>query len=220
MAHKLLSLNGKAMETDLDSGLCEEKRALKHAQLTRLWTTISLFAVVSVLEVETISRIAFLNAHRLHCFIVTFVIGAAFFLWRQKLEHDKSGVDLILSFYRNPRYWASLLVTAAVVTQVVLPFRSPPAVIEVVRARPMVPKVEPPPAPPLPPPAPEPEVRIIEFPDLQLSGVVLNGKKSAAVLNGRTILVGEHIGGVRLIDVTETQVVVEKDRFEKTIKMD
>jgi hypothetical protein len=56
-----------------------------------------------------------------------------------------------------------------------------------------------------------------EFPALNLSGVILNGSHSSALINGQTVAQGDMIEGVRLVAVYENKVIVEKDGCRKTI---
>lgn len=56
-----------------------------------------------------------------------------------------------------------------------------------------------------------------EFPELRLTGVILHGSRSSAVINQRTLRKGEFIDGVRLVEVHENRVVVEKDGVQKAI---
>lgn len=55
------------------------------------------------------------------------------------------------------------------------------------------------------------------FPELRLTGVILQGSRSSAVINQKTLRKGEYIDGVRVVEIHENRVVVEKDGMQKTI---
>jgi len=50
-----------------------------------------------------------------------------------------------------------------------------------------------------------------------VSGVSLNGKLSSAIINKKTVLIGEMIEGVRLVGVLEDEVMVEFSGFTNRI---
>jgi len=52
---------------------------------------------------------------------------------------------------------------------------------------------------------------VVKFPPLQLEGVVLNGAKSSAVINGQVVFLGEGIGNVLLVSVAANSVEVALD---------
>ena len=56
-----------------------------------------------------------------------------------------------------------------------------------------------------------------EFPELKVSGLVVNGAKSSAVINSEVVLVGERIRGVTLLEVTNSEIKVEYRGFRKVI---
>jgi hypothetical protein len=49
---------------------------------------------------------------------------------------------------------------------------------------------------------------VVKFPALELAGVVVNGDRSSAVINGRVLRIGEMIGAVTLVSVDSTRAVV------------
>ena len=49
---------------------------------------------------------------------------------------------------------------------------------------------------------------MVKFPALELAGVVVNGDRSSAVINGRVLRIGEMIGAVTLVSVDSTRAVV------------
>jgi hypothetical protein len=116
----------------------------------------------------------------------------------------------VLRFFRNPHFWGVIFVCASVTIYLILPLMWPlraPVVSEVkVRAR----QVESPVAVTNAVETPEPEP---EFPPLQVTGLVVNGARSSAVINGRVVMVGETIEDVQLTEVAENGVVGKKRGF-------
>jgi hypothetical protein len=49
----------------------------------------------------------------------------------------------------------------------------------------------------------------VSFPPLKLQGIVFNGAKSSAVINGQVLAPGEQIGNVALVAVAPGYVTVE-----------
>ncbi len=76
------------------------------------------------------------------------------------------------------------------------------------------------PPPPKPPTPPEPPKIVIppvtkgltaEFPELKLHGIVTGKKKTFAVVNGKTLSVGDRVEGVILVRIGTDSVTLEKD---------
>jgi hypothetical protein len=55
------------------------------------------------------------------------------------------------------------------------------------------------------------------FPAMELAGVVLNGNKSSALINGRILHVGEMLGNVQLVSVDEEHATVELGGYTRTL---
>jgi len=108
-------------------------------------------------------------------------------------SHDHSDP---LSFLRQLHFWGGVLLIAALpifflCRGYMRPKPAPVAAVPVKK--------------PLPP-APEPEV---VFPELKVQGVVCSGAKSTAVVNGRTVQLGEQTEGVRIIAINPEGITVE-----------
>jgi hypothetical protein len=122
----------------------------------------------------------------------------------------------ILGFYRSFRFYGTVVsVTASLLFVYALMLRPPvPAQARVASvAPPVVVKPVPKSGPEKPPAAPVAP----KFPELKLTGVILNGSRSSAVINQRPVTKGEFIEGVQLVEVHEKNVVVEMNGFRKTI---
>ncbi|HHY84159.1 MAG TPA: general secretion pathway protein GspB [Verrucomicrobia bacterium] len=118
--------------------------------------------------------------------------------------------DHPLRFLKRLDFWGALVVIAAV--PACLLARTPEPEVRPVPPPPVVQKSEPPPPPPPAPP--------LEFPTLRVRGLVCNGDRSSAVINGRTVQVGEVIEGVTLVAVEEDSITVELQGQRKTITLD
>jgi hypothetical protein len=115
----------------------------------------------------------------------------------------------ILRFYKSFRFYGTVIsITAALVFVYALMLKpAAPVEVRLVPAELPTPKLQS--VMPVAPPT--------EFPELRLTGVILHGSRSSAVINQKTLKVGDCIDGVRLVEVHENRVVVEKNGLEKTI---
>jgi len=61
-------------------------------------------------------------------------------------------------------------------------------------------------------PQPRPEITMppppVVFPPLQLQGIILQGVRSSALINGRVLFIGEDISGVQLVAIDSEHVTV------------
>ena len=71
----------------------------------------------------------------------------------------------------------------------------------------------PPTAPPAPAAPPKPE-----FPALQLQGIFYRPSKPSAVINGRTLGVGDQLGGVKILAIEPQAVKVEFNGETRTLQ--
>lgn len=76
------------------------------------------------------------------------------------------------------------------------------------------PKPPPQPVVTLPPPKPP-----VTFPRLRLEGLVVNQGRSAAIINGRVLWIGERIGNVRLVAVDTVSATVELDGQTNVLRL-
>lgn len=136
------------------------------------------------------------------------LLGVVLLILEPTARFQRANELRILRFYRSPRFYGLVIsVSSALIMGfafAMTPIRATARQINgrkplppVVRAEPVVK------APPT-------------FPCLKVTGVVINGRKSFALINGRTVQLGEYFSGVRLARVNEDFVVVELDGFEQT----
>jgi len=97
-----------------------------------------------------------------------------------------------LAPFKSRRFWGMILMLSAVTLTAASAYRY---------AQP-----KPKPAVPVPP-----RVPAVTFPPLKLSGLVVHGTQSSALINGQVLLVGEYIGNVRLVAVDAEHATVELD---------
>ena len=115
-------------------------------------------------------------------------------------------IDDPLSFLRSSKYWGLIIIISAAMLTGVVNYRRPTVeavvhtrvtitnfiyitnVVTITNQKP-----------------------VVRFPPLELAGVVVNGDKSSAVINGRVLRVGEMIGNVTLVAVDSNHAMVALD---------
>ena len=111
-----------------------------------------------------------------------------------------------LAFLLQGRYWGFILILSATIIYLIwLCVRDKPHAPPVVQPKPVVARLAPPPP--------------IVFPALKLQGLVLNGNRSHAVINGTILFVGERIGAVRLAAVEADAVTVEMGGQTRVLRL-
>ena len=78
-----------------------------------------------------------------------------------------------------------------------------------------------------PPPPPPPVAKVapvavpeVKFPPMKVTGIVYNGDKSTAVINGRTVQVGEMIEGVRVVSIKPGVITLELSGKTKELQVE
>jgi hypothetical protein len=154
-----------------------------------------------------------------HTSIALGLYGLALYFFRSKKSRKTLSEEDVLRFYQRPRYWSYIVLASAALiftlcSALLVPEREKPAVVE---------KKKPLPAPmliPEPVVKPPPSPKTVEFPALTITGVLLNGEKSSAIINGDTMHLGEYIEGVKLVDVVSEGVVVELEDSKKAFPLE
>lgn len=105
-----------------------------------------------------------------------------------------------LFFLKQLHFWGAVFLIATLPTFFLCrgymkPKPAPVAVVPVEKPQP-------------PPPEPEPEPEVV-FPELKVQGVVCSGARSTAVINGRTVQLGELFEGVRVVAIDPEGITVE-----------
>jgi hypothetical protein len=112
----------------------------------------------------------------------------------QEAPAKQPALDNPLAPFKGRRFWGLILMLSAAALTAASAYRyAQPEPIPAVRVRP-----------------PEPAVAVT-FPPLELSGLIVHGTQSSALINGQVLLVGEYIGNVRLAAVDAEHATVELD---------
>lgn len=183
---------------------------LKPSKAARTGASITLLTVLCGGGVEAFGGVPVQQTRVLGLGIIA-LIGVILLCVRFRSYLEPPTAEQILRFYRNPHYWGVILLFGAAVIYFTLPFVYPIKPIEVAAKIP-APIQAPPPSPPL-----VPAPAGLEFPAIKVSAVVLNGKRSSVVVNGETVMLGERFLGVRLIQVTATNITVQSG--ERTMQV-
>jgi len=178
----------------------QEKQALWFSRATRFGATVAVVSVLSIGFTAVIKVFPVSEPYFTYGVGVVVVAGLLTLVIDIERYRRKATPEEILAFHRNPHFWGCVvLLTGAVVFAVCKPAPL------VVRAR-TIPRAPTNAAP-----------RAVEFPDLQVTAVVVNGERSAATLNGSVVLLNECVQGVKLVGVSETNVVVELSGVRKDV---
>jgi len=136
---------------------------------------------------------------------LSWIIGQFSEVKRAQLDHAKDGDcqnalgEHPLLFLRSLRYWGMILVVSTLPVYSFSSLRHSRATdprASVADAKPAV-----------------------VFPPLELHGLILNGAKSSAIINGEVLFIGEGIGTVQLISVDGEQVTVALEGQTKVLSM-
>src|SRR5437660_631908 len=159
--------------------------AVKAAVTTRarLGFAIALGALIGVGEAEACKHIPLLRLNV--SFFCVAVAGAGFFSWvlGQVTERASAKSEHPLIFLTSLRYWGMILIVSTAGLYSLNALRQPRAVVAPAKA-------------------------VAVFPPLELQGLVLNGAKSSALINGKVLFVGEGIGDVQLVAVDQEHATV------------
>lgn len=131
----------------------------------------------------------------------------------QDVPADQAAARHPLAFFKSGKYWGMILVFSAAILSVVAAARRTP--VMAVRARPRPAVVA----------AVTNVVTItnetptVSFPPMILRGIVLNGAKSAAVINGQVLYIGEGFSNVVLVAVDAEHATVELKGQTQTLTL-
>jgi hypothetical protein len=196
---------------------------------SRLGFLIAVVVLVTIGEKAAIAKFEALQP--LSPFICIGVAVAGFLSWgagrwaearRAGLNEDQDvpleevAAEHPLAFLHSGKYWGMILILSAAMLTCVLACPHPQPALSV-RARPQLTLtnsititnvVTITNAPP-----------VVSFPPLKLAGVVINGAKSSALINGRVLQVGEGIGKVLLVAVEADHATVALEGQTKVLTL-
>lgn len=189
---------------------------VKSSLRARLGAFIATISVLTAAGVVLFHEIDFLRPYLTHSMIALGFAGLGAVIQGQ-MRRQQLSEEEVLQFYHDPAYWGRCMIVSAGLTYLVAAFffaeEQPITKVLAQTGKPPVQLEEPASAPP----EEITEEAAPEFPELTLRGVVLNGEKSTALIDGYTVQKGEFVKGVRLVEVSEAGVVVEMDGQFRTI---
>jgi len=191
------------------------KKQRKAAYNVRSGLTVALIVVMTSLGLAAFSHFSFLRPYLVPATICLGVLSLALYCFRVKRSGSDLAAEEILQFYYNPGYWSFVITVTAVLTYGLFSAlfaehkQAQPLVVQASEAK----QIE---APPAEPQEPEPVVVLPEFPPLHVTGLILNGTNSSAVINRLTVQLGETINEVKVVDILPEGVVVELAQQRKT----
>lgn len=197
----------------------EERQALLYSKLTRIGVALAVLCLGTILCVQLFGRLLHSEAARNRAVFALGGIGAVLLLTQILTYFRKTNAHKILLFYRDPHFWGLVTSLTAIATYIALPLihplQKPELIVMAAPAPAPAPLPEPAPAP-LPEPQSEPEpIKPPSFPELQVRGVVLNGSRSCAVIDGKTVMIGEPVGEGTLATVSEGLITIDIRGFKK-----
>jgi len=190
-----------------------EPEPLRSSFHVRSGVSVAVIIMLTALGFGAFNYFRILRPFIPHTAVVMSLCGLALY-W---FQHDKTSANLseedVLHFYQRPRYWSFIVLASAALTftlcsTLLVVKREKPSVVE--KEKPIAePVVELPPTP-----------KTVVFPALTVTGVVRNGERSSAIINGGTVHLGEYIEGVKLVDVASEGVVVELEDSRKAFSLE
>ena len=193
----------------------EQSRALRNSRLTRLGAGVATLCACTGAGGWMIGTLMRTQSGRNQVVIGICVAGLVLVACQLGAYGRAPTADQVLRFFRNPHFWGVEFICASVTIYLILPLMWPlqPSVAEVkVHARP---KVE----APMVSNVVEAAESAPEFPALEVTGLVVNGARSSAMINGRVVMLGESIDGVELAKVAENGIVGKKSGFTHGYRM-
>lgn len=193
----------------------ESEEAMRAVYLRAARRTRASSAAVAIIVISAIGCCVFRFAverspQALQGIFLLGFLGVALLIMERAVRPQEASDVRILQFYKSPRFYGTVMIISSGLVLIFAFVTSPLPVTARIFKRP---NAQPP--PPLPEPA---VVKPPEFPILDVAGVILSGSRSSALINGRTVLVGEFINDVKLVEVREDSVVVELQGFKKSVQ--
>jgi hypothetical protein len=155
------------------------------------------------------------NPYGIQAVLLMGIVGIVMLNLGRTMKSKRMTELAILRFYKSARFYGSVISVSACLVFCYALVIGPKAEV---RARTVI---QPAPLPPNTPVAeiiPEPAFpQPPKFPKLELTGVILSGSHSSAIINTKTVRQGDWIEGVRLVEVRENSIVVELEGYRNTI---
>jgi len=193
---------------------------MTHQRKILIGFSLALTIALTVGFLQLVVLVQVLHAHSHLVALAVALLGLAFLvLGRNQSDNASQQKTLTLSeiadehplgFFKKLRYWGYILFVAAVTTSFVNQYRSTPLVVAPKPTlEPKVAEAAPAPEPAAKPAAPP------KFPKLILTGMICNGPRSTAAINGQTVKLGERIEGVKVVAIERWGITVEMGDHER-----
>ena len=185
--------------------LAKQER-LKAARRTRTSAAVVAISFLATIGYCTLKFAAQGSPLAMQVVLLVAFLGVALLMMEPSARFQRANELRILRFYKSPRFYGIVISSSAGMVLAVAFLFAPAAQVRARHVQPVM-LPEPAPAPPQPP----------EFPPLNVSGVIINGKKSSALINGRTVAIEERIDDVQLVEVREDGITVELHGYRRFI---
>lgn len=204
-------------EVNLESGESLTVIRLRAARRTRLSFAVVAIILLSAAGCAFFKFAAARNPLALQAVILFGFLGVALLVMEPASRLRRANELRILRFHKSPRFYGTV---TSVSCALVLMFAFITEPTPRAKAKTLPPAVE---APKVVAPDPAPEVKAEppkapEFPPMEVAGVILGGNRSSALINGKTVMLGEFFNDVKLVEVREDLIVVELRGFKKEIQ--
>jgi hypothetical protein len=207
---------------------------------SRIGFLVALVAVISIVGKEAIAHFELLNRNEAVICIALGLVGSLSWITgrlsqgaraqpgtaqSQEGSEDQMTAEHPLAFFTSAKYWGMILVLSAAILSVVAATRRAPVMTVRARVQPTV-FVTITNVVTVTNEAPKASFNVVAheapkatFPPMELQGIVLNGTKSSAVINGRVLCIGEGLSNVVLVAVDAEHATVELQGQTKTLAL-
>jgi hypothetical protein len=160
----------------------------------RIGFAIAVGMLIGIAEGEACARSQILQHYITGFCLAVAGAGALSWLVGQIAQSGGKGIEHPLAFLKSLRYWGLILMVSTTGFYCRTTLYRPHVIV--VRAKPPV-----------------------VFPSLELQGLVINGAKSSALINGQVLFVGDEIGQVQLVAIDSEHATVTLDGSTNILKL-
>jgi hypothetical protein len=205
-----------SMDVEMDptaEQLLEHDR-LRAAKRTRAAMTVVAIIFLGIVSCCIYRIVALMSSYAFVAIVVMAVTGIVLIAIEPKSDSQELNELRILRFYRSKRFYGIVVTITSAVVMIFALLTAQPAHAKA-RSLPSLPPPEP--AQALAEPVRPAEMAPPEFPYLKVTGMILNGTNSSALINGRTIRLGDYIEDVKLVDIHEDYIEVQLKGFQRFV---
>jgi hypothetical protein len=175
------------------------------ATRARIGFAIALASILGVLEAELCDNIESLRSHTFAIGTAIGCTGLALFLLGSLLERNSEKTDHPFAFLVSTRYWGMIWLLSTIGLASFHALLHP----KVAEAKAEV---------PVPPPAIARTNPVVEFPQLEIQGLTLNGDRSSVLINGQVLFVGDSIGKAVVVAIDGRGATVAMEGQTNVVK--